>query len=158
MNQRDSEYKVMYDTYLKYENRYWKWAELRKQFLQDAENRKYYKKNGSRTRRKYAEMVVADYPDLVLSGWDIYKQVGGCKDIVFNFGLTEWVYDVYVMPSVKYGGDIYMYLRDNPDLIYRAIEDTYEWSIELGIRTTAKSVAIPKVIEFIATKCIRGVD
>lgn len=158
MSKRDAEYYLMYNAYRKYEDEYWKWASMRKQFIQDLESRKYYRKNGSKTRRKFAEMVVADYPRLVLSGWDIYKQVGGCKEIVFDYGLAAWINDVYILPSVRYGGDVYMRFRDNPDLIYRAIEETYEWSIELGVRTTDLARAIPKVIEFIATKCIKRGD
>ena len=52
---------------LKYEKEYWKWATLRKQFTQDIKDRKYYRKNGDATRRKYTEMVVTDYPELELS-------------------------------------------------------------------------------------------
>lgn len=150
---RDKEYYAMYNTYLRYEEKYWKWAELRKSFNKAIVERKYYRKNNSRNRRKMAEQVLADFPDLVISGWDLYNQVGGCKEIVWEYGLTKWINDVYVVDCC-YGGIVYMQFRDNPDLIYDAIEDTYNWSIKLGVKTTLLAEAIPKVIKFIAEECV----
>lgn len=143
----------MYNAYLDFEDSYWKWAELRKCFNQAIIERRYYRKNNSRNRRKMAQQVINDFPELVISGWDLYRQIGGCKEIVFDYGLTKWVNDIYVVDCC-YGGTVYMQFRDNPDLIYRAIEETYDWSIELGIRTTLLAEAIPKVIKFIAEECI----
>jgi len=153
MSVRDIEYYEMYNMYLRYEKEYWHWAEMRKAFNDDIRNRTYYRKNNAKNRRKFAEKVVADYPNLAISGWDLKNQIGGCKEIVFDFGLTKWINDIYEV-NAPYGGTIYLLLRDNPDLIYRAIEETYDWSIEIGIRTTLLAVAIPKVIEFIAKECI----
>lgn len=159
MGKRDDEYRLMYNTYLKYEDEYLRWAMLRKQFNQDILVRKYYRKNGAKTRRKFAELVVADYSELELSGWDIYKQVGGCKETIFDYDLAKWKNDSYIhVPGTVYGWYIYEKLRDNPDQIYEAIEETYDWSCKIDIRTTVLADAIPKVIEFIATECIKKGD
>ena len=110
-----------------------------------------------RIENTIVKMVVADYPELELSGWDIYQQVGGCRDIVFDYNLGKWTNDSHIhVPGTVFGWYIYEKLRDNPDKIYEAIEETYDWSWEIDIRTTELAEAIPKVIEFIATECIKA--
>ena len=111
-------------------------------------------RNNARNRRKMAEQVINDFPELVFSGWDLKCQIGGCKEIVLGYGLTKWDRDTSVMRGILYGSTVYMQLKENPDLIYRAIEETYDWSIELGIRTTILAETIPKVIKFIAEECV----
>lgn len=151
---RKKEYYEMYNMYLMYEEKYWKWAELRKTFNKANKERKYFRRNNARNRRKMAEQVINDFPELVFSGWDLKCQIGGCKEIVLGYGLTKWDRDTSVMRGILYGSTVYMQLKEKPDLIYRAIEETYDWSIELGIRTTILAETIPKVIKFIAEECV----
>lgn len=119
---RKKEYYEMYNMYLMYEEKYWKWAELRKKFNKANKERKYYRRNNARNRRKMAEQVINDFPELVFSGWDLKCQIGGCKEIVLGYGLTKWDRDTSVMRGILYGSTVYMQLKENPDLIYRAIE------------------------------------
>lgn len=144
---RKAEYKTMYEAYLKYEKLYLQWEIERNKFNSALENHKYYSRY-SHKRREFAESLRADFPILALSAKDIHHQVGGIFEIVVerDKDLYNFVYDTSPF--------FYLYLKDNPKYLFDAIENTYDLSIKLGIKTSFLVQSVPNVLEFIANRCV----
>lgn len=147
---RDKAYYSMYQAYLENETSYWQWSDEQKLFQQRAKERFYYKKGVNREKRRVlAEAVLRDFPNATFR--DVASQIGGCRDIIWEFGLWETPHEPYWMESgVKFA--IYERLKNYPDEIYEAIEETYEWSIKIGVRTTLVENLIPEILKDIGER------
>lgn len=153
MIDKKTEYADMYRCYLQYEEKYWEWAIERKRFMQAQRERKYYRKNSAKNRRRYAGKVINDFPRLALSVRDLKSQIGGCMEIIKNLNMTKFD-DEPFWKSDYTAFLLYDRLKNNPDEIYDAIEETYKWSIEVSVRTTMVAEKIPKVMAFIVKECL----
>lgn len=142
---RNKAYAAMYGAYLKYEAEYWRWAQERKLFAQRKSIRYYYRKGLNRDRRKKKALeVLIDFPKA--SFRDVHGQIGGDREIVAEFGLWEdfnnpYYFDVYEKWRV------FEVLKRNPEQLYEAIEETYEWSKEIGVRTTLIERVLPEILK-----------
>lgn len=134
----------------RYEDKYWEWAQWRKEFNKLKVERAFFRKNGANTRRMYAEKVVERFPYISLR--DLHSQIGGCREIVESFNLTKYV-DEPFWDTDNLSCRIYMRLKENPDEIYEAIENIYKWSFDIG-RTSEVEKRLPLVIQFIAEECV----
>ncbi len=121
------------------------WAEKRKLFNQRGREKYYYKKGVNREiRRKAAELVLQDFPG---ASWrEVSSQIGGCREIIWEFGLWQTPHDPYWVNRDFDAFRIYDRLRLFPDEIQEAVADPYEWSKKINMRTTAVKSAITRIL------------
>ena len=153
MIDKQKEYEDMYRCYLANEDRYLEWSTERKRFMEAQRERSYYKKNNAKNRSKYAEKVINDFPRLALSTRDLKCQIGGCTDIIKALKKTKFDDEPFFWDDwVAYR--MYDRLKKYPDEIYDAVENTYEWSCKIDVRTTLIAEKFLKVINFICNECL----
>ena len=149
MSKNTENYIAMYVAYKENEAAYWSWVESRKLFYQRLKSRFYYRKNVNREKRKAAaEEVLKDFPR---ASWrDVSSQTGGCKEIIWEFDLWETPHDPYWMDGYAIY-TVFERLKQFPDEIYDAIEDTYEWSKKIHVRTTEIELCLPRILSDIGS-------
>lgn len=109
--------------YEKNQEAYEVWAEQRSVFNQRNRDRYYYRKGVTRAkRRELAEWVLRDFPKAAFR--ETVEQIGGCREIVWEFGLWETEHDPYWVENVdlhrifslikRYPKDVQLAI-DNPD-------------------------------------------
>lgn len=145
---RVKEYYLMFDKYREYEVNYWEWVDKRKEFYQCLDERVYYRKNGSKTRKKIAIKCVTDFPLMVMR--DLHSQVGGCRSIIIDFKLVPEHDYYWCSDGIKW--TLFSELKKNPSVIYDMIEETYKYSIKVGIKTSLIPNKVAEIIEDIALK------
>lgn len=135
---------AMEQAYVVNEDAYLRWAEKRKLFNQRKKEKYYYKKGVTRERRRMAaELVLQDFSG---ASWrEVSSQIGGCREIIWEFGLWETPHDPYWVGGFD---TFYVYdrLRLFPDEIQEAIADPYAWSKKIHMRTTVVKSAIIRIL------------
>lgn len=140
---RDREYGEMYAAYLKVEDKYWEWAALYREFQRKKAAGYYYTFPKKSKKFDRIDAVLRDYP------------IASSRDISGATRLS--LYMVQKAAKGKYDDDIFYHdeypmweifdrLQRNPDDLYDAIEDTYEWSKKVHIRTGLIAKYLPKVL------------
>ena len=111
--------------YQRNEAAYKAWAENQKLFNQRLKERYYYRKGvNQERRRKLAEKLLSDFPKA--SFRDTCLQIGGCREIIWSFGLWETEHDPYWREDAAKWA-VYDVLRKSPDDIYAAMDDCAGW-------------------------------
>lgn len=133
-------YYKMYDAYCKNEYAYWLWAKEVKLYNKYLRQGYYYKtKLSNKKRKENALSVLRDFPHASL--FDVKNQVSTSLDKLWSFGFWEKRTDPYWDNNEYF--DIYKWLKKCPDDIYYAIEETYQFSMWVGVRTTVVREFIP---------------
>lgn len=142
---KNTAYYKMLEAYQRNEEQYVLWTEQRRLFEQRCKERYYYRKGVNRERRKkLAEAVLKDFPR---ASWrEVCSQTGGCREIIWEFGLWETPHDPYWLDGPG-KWEIFQRLRLYPDEIYDAIETPYEWSQTVRVRTTLVEKYIPEILD-----------
>ena len=108
----------------------------------------YYKQfSGKSKKQKHLRIdaVLRDYP--LASLRDICWSTHLSQSTVREYKKIKSNDSFYCEVPSSYCWNVFDALKRNPDDIYAAIEETYEWSIKLHIRTTLLAKAIPSVLD-----------
>lgn len=145
-------YRELYECYLEHEEGYWKWAEMIMFFnqrIKDDYYRQTYPKLSRRTKRMNA--VLADYP--MASARDIKRATGsGLATIIRDCEGLKHIDNPYWKTTSYWEANwvaehVLDNLKRDPSQIYDAIENTYEWSIKIGVRTTRIEECLPQILK-----------
>lgn len=138
--------------YLQNEEAYKKWAEVWNLFNQRRKDRYYYRKGVNRERRRaLAEWVLRDFPN---ASWrDVQSQTGGCREILWEFGLWESPHDNYWVEDCDLHY-VYSRLRANPNDIFTAIENPKEWAKKNFMPSRFVKMYIPRILSDIGNGVI----
>ena len=134
----------MYQAYLDNEEAYWVWAEQINHFNSRVRDHYYYLTYPKRSMRmKRIEAVLKDYP--FASVRDITGATRLCQSTVRKCEKLIYDDDPYWKESYD-KWSILCALKKNPDDIYNAIEETYCWSKQIGVRTSLIEKYLPEII------------